>query len=66
MIACRGKDDFLAMKQQGVLVRATSNKTVLEEMPDAYKDVDTVVEAVQEAGLAKMVARLKPHLVIKG
>ena len=25
-------------------------------MPDAYKDVDSVVEAVQEAGLAKMVA----------
>jgi len=35
-------------------------------MPDAYKDVDAVVAAVQEAKLANMVARLKPHLVIKG
>jgi tRNA-splicing ligase RtcB len=35
-------------------------------MPDAYKDVDSVVDAVQEAGLADKVARLKPSLVIKG
>jgi tRNA-splicing ligase RtcB len=39
---------------------------VAEEMPDAYKDVDEVVKAVQEAGLANMVARLVPHLVLKG
>ncbi|MBS0650486.1 MAG: RtcB family protein, partial [Verrucomicrobia bacterium] len=47
-------------------VLATSKRTIAEEMPDAYKDVDEVVQAVQEAGLANMVARLKPHLVIKG
>lgn len=41
-------------------------KTILEEMPDAYKDVDEVVLAVQEAGLADMVAKLKPALVVKG
>ena len=41
-------------------------KTVVEEMPDAYKNVDTVVKAVQEAGLANMVARLKPRMVLKG
>jgi tRNA-splicing ligase RtcB len=35
-------------------------------MPDAYKNVDTVTEAVEEAGLAKRVARLRPHLVLKG
>jgi tRNA-splicing ligase RtcB len=54
------------MREQGVLVMASSKKTISEEMPDAYKDVDVVVDAAQEAGLAKMVARLKPHLVIKG
>ena len=37
-----------------------------KEMPDAYKDVDVVVEAVQNAGLAEMVVRLRPHLVLKG
>lgn len=66
MEAWRGRDIISHMKQQGVSVMASSKKTVAEEMPDAYKDVDEVVAAVQEAGLANMVARMKPHLVIKG
>lgn len=66
MSAWRGRDPIHYMKEQGVTVLATSKRTIAEEMPDAYKDVDTVVEAVQQAGLANMVARLKPHLVIKG
>lgn len=54
------------MKSQGVLVKACSNRTIAEEIPDAYKEVDEVVLAAHEAGLAKMVARLKPGLVLKG
>ncbi len=54
------------MREQGVNVLAHSDKTIREEMPDAYKNVDTVVDAVEEAGLAKKVARLKPFLVLKG
>ncbi|MGK5595366.1 MAG: RtcB family protein [Parachlamydiaceae bacterium] len=61
-----GKNPIHHMQQQGIKVMANSPKTIAEEMPDAYKDVDRVVEAVQEAGLARMVARLKPSLVIKG
>lgn len=61
-----GRDPVEYMKSQGVTVMATSMKTIAEEMPDAYKDVDSVVMACQEAGLAKMVAKLKPALVIKG
>ncbi|MGE3953805.1 MAG: RtcB family protein [Parachlamydiales bacterium] len=64
--AWRGRDPLHYMEAQGVTVRATSMRTITEEMPDAYKDVDTVVEAVEEAGLARRVVRLKPHLVIKG
>lgn len=64
--AWQGKDLIMHMHKEGVLVMAESTKTIAEEMPDAYKDVDTVVEAVQEAGLANKVARLKPQLVIKG
>lgn len=45
---------------------ASSGRTVAEEMPDAYKDVDKVVDAVEDAKLAGKVARLKPRLVIKG
>ena len=64
--AWRGRDPFAYMEDQQVLVMACSRRTITEEMPDAYKDVDVVVEAVQEAGLASRVARLRPHLVLKG
>lgn len=62
----RGIDTVEHMYAQGVTVMATSKKTIAEEMPNAYKDVDSVVQACQDAGLAKMVAKLKPSLVIKG
>lgn len=54
------------MQEKGVLVMATSNRTIAEEMPDAYKNVDEVVAAVEEAQLADRVARLKPKMVLKG
>ena len=54
------------MKEQGVSVMANSIRTITEEMPDAYKNVDSVVEAVEEAKLANRVARLRPRLVVKG
>lgn len=62
----KGRDPIHYMQSQGVSVLANSYRTIAEEMPDAYKAVDTVVNAVEEAGLAKKVVRLKPHLVIKG
>lgn len=61
-----GQNPIIHMHQEGVLVMAESNRTIAEEMPDAYKDVDTVVDAVQQAGLANKVARLHPKMVIKG
>ncbi|MES2345202.1 MAG: RtcB family protein [Chlamydiota bacterium] len=64
--AWKGKDPIDYMHSQGVKVMASSSRTISEEMPDAYKNVDDVVEAVEKAGLANRVARLKPHLVIKG
>ncbi|MCE2983957.1 MAG: RtcB family protein [Parachlamydia sp.] len=47
-------------------VMVSSHRTVAEEMPDAYKDVDDVVQAIQDAGLANKVTTLSPRLVIKG
>ena len=61
-----GKDLIEYMRKQDVIVKATSHRTIAEEMPDAYKNVDAVTEAVEEAGLAKRVARLRPHLALKG
>lgn len=60
------RDPYKHMQSLGVMVKANSVKTIVEEMPDAYKDVDVVVSAVQEAGLANNVARLKPSMVVKG
>lgn len=61
-----GRDPVKHMEKQGIQLLAGSFQTIAEEMPDAYKDVSDVVAAVEEAGLAKIVARLKPSLVIKG
>jgi tRNA-splicing ligase RtcB len=47
-------------------VRAAGRATVAEEIPAAYKDVADVVEVVAQAGIGKIVARLKPMAVIKG
>jgi len=64
--AWQGRDALRYMRDNDVTVLAHSTRTIVEEMPDAYKDVDEVVEAVEQAGLARKVARLKPRLVIKG
>ena len=51
---------------QGIVIRAASRATVAEEIPEAYKDVMDVVSVVQQAGIGKIVARLRPLAVIKG
>lgn len=62
----KGRDPFQYMQSIGVDVMANSPLTVLEEMPDAYKNVNEVVDAVVEAKLAGKVAKLVPRMVIKG
>ncbi len=54
------------LEKAGIIVRSESKKGILEEVPEAYKDVDEVIEVVHNAGLAKKVARLRPMGVIKG
>ncbi len=54
------------LEQQGILVRSETRDGILEEVPEAYKDVDEVIEVVHAAGLARKVARLRPLGVIKG
>jgi tRNA-splicing ligase RtcB len=50
----------------GVYVRATGRDSVKEEMPEAYKNVQDVVTVCHNAGISKMVAKLKPIGCIKG
>ncbi|NGX53399.1 MAG: RNA-splicing ligase RtcB [Chlamydiae bacterium] len=66
MKSWKGENPVEFMQKKGVTVMASSFRTIAEEMPDAYKDVELVVRATQEANLANIVARLSPHLVIKG
>src|SRR5439155_21521672 len=47
------------LERQGVIARARSWKGLAEEQPEAYKDVDLVVDVVHRAGLSKKVARLR-------
>jgi tRNA-splicing ligase RtcB len=54
------------LEAQGIHVRAGSMEGLAEEAPDAYKDIDAVVEAVEGARLARKVARLRPLAVMKG
>ncbi len=52
--------------QKGIYVRAASMRVVAEEAPGAYKNVDNVVRVVHQAGIAKLVARMRPIGVAKG
>jgi len=61
-----GRDLFAEMARYGVTVQAKGRGTVAEEMPYAYKDVATVVDVMDKAGISRKVARLKPIGVIKG
>lgn len=54
------------LSKRGILVRSPSFRGVAEEAPGAYKDVNAVVEVTEHAGLARRVARLIPHVVVKG
>ena len=51
---------------RGILIRSPSSRGVAEEAPGAYKDVAAVVDAAQQAGLARKVARLQPLACVKG
>ena len=68
--AVRKAVDGVALRRQlearGIVVRALSARGLAEEAPQAYKDVDRVVEIVERAGLAARVARLRPIGVVKG
>ncbi|MGA8184510.1 MAG: RtcB family protein [Terriglobia bacterium] len=54
------------LEEQGIVVRSETRNGISEEIPEAYKDVDAVINVVHNAGLSRRVARLKPMGVIKG
>ena len=54
------------LDEAGVLVKAGQASLLVEEAPQAYKDVSEVVEVCEGAGLSAKVARLRPLAVLKG
>ncbi|MBU4565434.1 MAG: RtcB family protein [Desulfarculus sp.] len=64
--AARGRDLRAELAARRVVVRAASGKTLAEEMPEAYKDVDQVVRVMHGAGIATLVAKTRPLAVVKG
>ena len=62
----KGRDIAEHLEKQGIFVRAEGRRTLHEEVPEAYKDVDEVVKVVDAAGLSRRVARLRPIGVVKG
>lgn len=54
------------LSDKGIFVKALTRDGVVEETPQAYKDVDAVVEVSHRIGIATKVAKLIPIGVIKG
>jgi tRNA-splicing ligase RtcB len=54
------------LESRGIIVESLTREGLTEERPEAYKDIESVVDVVHRAGLASRVARLKPIGVIKG
>jgi tRNA-splicing ligase RtcB len=62
----QGRSITKELESKGIYVRGASMGTIVEEIPEAYKDVSDVVDIVHGAGIGKKVAQLKPMGVIKG
>ena len=54
------------LKSKGIEVRASGKKTIVEEAPAVYKNIDDVIEVVHKAGLSKKVCSMRPLCVVKG
>ena len=62
----RGREVVDQLRKRGVIIRSPSMRGVAEEAPGAYKDVTAVVDAADQAGLSRKVARLEPMICVKG
>jgi tRNA-splicing ligase RtcB len=60
------RDVAAELRAEGIQVMAASRDVLREEVPDAYKDVDRVVEVCHRSGIARKVARMRPVGVVKG
>jgi tRNA-splicing ligase RtcB len=64
--SAQGRSIRRELEQKGIIAMARGRTGLDEEQPEAYKDVNEVVEVVHQAGLSRRVCRMKPMGVIKG
>jgi len=62
----RGERIVRELGERGIYVRGETMKVLAEEAPQAYKDIDEVVEVAHASGISRRVARLVPLGVMKG
>ena len=55
-----------SLHDKGIFIKSLTRDGVVEETPEAYKNVDSVVNVSHELGIATKVAKLVPIGVIKG
>lgn len=54
------------LESKGIILVSASKGGVIEEAPQAYKDIDEVIESITKSGISKKVAKLRPIINIKG
>lgn len=64
--ASHGRRIEQELADQGIVVMARGWKGIAEEQPDAYKNVNDVVDVMHRTGIARKVVRMRPIGVIKG
>jgi tRNA-splicing ligase RtcB len=62
----KGRSIVNELKEKGIIIRARDKRTLAEEMSDAYKDVERVVDVMHSAGITLKVAKFRPIAVMKG
>ena len=62
----KGEEIKKQLNKKGIEIKSGSWKSLAEEAPEVYKDIEEVVSVVDELGISKKVARLKPLVVVKG
>ncbi|MCK9568221.1 RtcB family protein [Candidatus Pacearchaeota archaeon] len=61
-----GEEIKKELNKKGIEIQVGSVKSLAEEAPEVYKDIDDVVKVVDDLGISKKIAKMKPLIVVKG
>jgi len=62
----RGEETKKQLNKKGIEIKSGGWKSLSEESPGVYKDIEEVVNVIHELGISKKVARLRPLIVVIG